>query len=60
MATRKPAKPPSKKQPDPSEGSATRPDLGEVRARIDGIDRSIQALIAEGGLYAKLYGHLQH
>lgn len=56
MATRKPAKPPSKKQPDPSEGSATRPDLGEVRARIDGIDRSIQALIAERAQWAQQVG----
>ena len=56
MATRKPAKPPSKKRSDPAEGSATRPDLGEVRARIDGIDRSIQALIAERAQWAQQVG----
>ena len=34
MATRKPAKPPSKKQSDPAEGSATRPDLGDSRSEL--------------------------
>ncbi len=56
MATRKPAKPPSKKQSDPAEGSATRPDLGEVRARIDSVDRQIQDLIAERAGYARQVG----
>lgn len=58
MATRKPARPPGKKKAKPAASAppAAKPDLGEVRARIDGIDRSIQALIAERAQWARQVG----
>jgi chorismate mutase/prephenate dehydratase len=40
----------------PVELSGPRPDLGDVRARIDGIDRSIQNLIAERAQWAQQVG----
>jgi chorismate mutase/prephenate dehydratase len=56
MATRKPANTSSKK-PKATEASApAKPDLAEVRTRIDGIDRSIQALIAERAQWAQQVG----
>jgi len=36
--------------------AAAKPDLGAVRAQIDGIDREIQALIAERALFARQVG----
>jgi chorismate mutase/prephenate dehydratase len=58
MATRKAVSKP-KKQPGPGKVSATsaaKPDLSDVRARIDGIDRSIQNLIAERAQWAQQVG----
>jgi chorismate mutase/prephenate dehydratase len=50
MATRK-------KQPAPKPAAEpAKPDLGEVRARIDGIDRTIQQLIAERAQWAQQVG----
>ena len=58
MATRKsPSK--SKKKPKadaPTPLASPKPDLGEVRARIDSIDRSIQGLIAERAQWAQQVG----
>ncbi|CAG1772147.1 partial chorismate mutase, partial [uncultured bacterium] len=36
--------------------SKSKPDLGEVRSRIDGIDRQIQKLIAERAEFAHQVG----
>lgn len=53
MATKKRvAKSPVKRKPAPQ----AKPDLGEVRARIDGIDQQIQALIAERAQWARQVG----
>jgi chorismate mutase/prephenate dehydratase len=50
MATRK--KPPAaKKTPEPA-----KPELSDVRSRIDGIDRTIQSLIAERAQWAQQVG----
>jgi chorismate mutase/prephenate dehydratase len=66
MATRKPAKPAkTAKSAKPGARSKpaarppvdeTKPDLSEVRATIDGIDRSIQNLIAERAKWAHQVG----
>ncbi|MDO5504699.1 MAG: prephenate dehydratase [Pseudoxanthomonas suwonensis] len=45
---------PAAKKPDTT--GAAKPDLGEVRARIDGIDRTIQQLIAERARWARQVG----
>ncbi len=50
MATRKKA-PAAKKAPEPA-----KPELSDVRARIDGIDRTIQNLIAERAQWARQVG----
>ena len=59
MGTRKPAKPraatPKAPAPVPVPGGPA-PDLAEVRAHIDGIDRSIQNLIAERARWAHQVG----
>src|SRR5690606_32573164 len=41
----------------PKKKAAAKPDLGAVRAQIDGIDREIQSLIAERALFARQVGH---
>jgi chorismate mutase/prephenate dehydratase len=67
MATRKPSKPgkPGRVKPVGSGNDAkhpsvapvpAKPDLAEVRVRIDGIDRSIQSLIAERAEWAHQVG----
>ena len=53
--TAKPVAPPDKQLPAVA-GSAGRPALADVRAQIDGIDRQIQALIAERAGYALQVG----
>ncbi len=61
-ATRKGAKPHRTTAPKPVRAKAAqkpaagKPDLGELRVRIDGIDRSIQALIAERAQFAGQVG----
>lgn len=40
----------------PAAPEATKPELGAVREQIDGIDREIQALIAERALWARQVG----
>ena len=55
MATSK--RPPKASKPaESATGTPSRPDLGEVRARIDGIDQQIQALIAERAQWAHQVG----
>lgn len=44
------------KKTRPVAARSTKPDLGELRVRIDGIDRSIQALIAERAQFAGQVG----
>lgn len=44
------------KKARPIAARSTKPDLGELRVRIDGIDRSIQALIAERAQFAGQVG----
>ncbi|MBB1089203.1 prephenate dehydratase [Lysobacter sp. SG-8] len=44
------------KKARPVAARSTKPDLGELRVRIDGIDRSIQALIAERAQFAGQVG----
>ncbi len=65
MATRKiPSPKPSARRPSATKKStapakpadAPKPDLADVRARIDGIDRSIQTLIAERAQWAQQVG----
>jgi len=68
MATRKPVSPVSKANPKVSSKSKpkatekstaaveAKPELSDVRARIDGIDRSIQSLIAERAQWAQQVG----
>jgi chorismate mutase / prephenate dehydratase len=61
MATRKSKSPVPvrKKKAAPVAAAApveSKPDLGDVRARIDGIDRSIQSLIAERAQWAQQVG----
>ena len=59
MATRKPPTSKSKKTPKAAEPTAApsgKPDLAEVRTRIDSIDRSIQTLIAERAQWAQQVG----
>jgi chorismate mutase/prephenate dehydratase len=61
MATRKPASKSKSKPKSPAAAKATKPapakpDLSEVRTRIDGIDRSIQNLIAERAEWAQQVG----
>ncbi|WP_425473086.1 prephenate dehydratase [Vulcaniibacterium gelatinicum] len=48
--------PSPRKRADEGAGQEPRPDLAEVRARIDGIDRQIQALIAERAQWARQVG----
>ena len=50
MATRK------KKAPEKGAAEPPKPELADVRARIDGIDRSIQQLIAERAQWAQQVG----
>jgi chorismate mutase/prephenate dehydratase len=45
-----------KQKPKQSEAAGARPDLADVRAKIDGIDRQIQALIAERAAFALQVG----
>jgi chorismate mutase-like protein len=56
--TRKPgaAKTPAKPQVDAAVKGESKPDLGAVREQIDGIDRRIQALIAERAQWAHQVG----
>ena len=54
MATRKKAAP--KKPAPPKAAEPAKPELSEVRARIDGIDRTIQQLIAERAQWAQQVG----
>jgi chorismate mutase/prephenate dehydratase len=69
MAPRKPAKPTPRRAKKPAAAprsnrkkaavvaaAAQRPDLAEVRDRIDGIDRTIQQLIAERAQWAQQVG----
>ena len=63
MATRKPAsksksksKPKSTAAAKATKPAPVKPDLSEVRTRIDGIDRSIQNLIAERAEWAQQVG----
>src|SRR5688572_10587196 len=50
----KPAKPAAKRGARAAKEPS--PDLGAVRAQIDGIDREIQTLIAERALWARQVG----
>jgi chorismate mutase/prephenate dehydratase len=54
MATRKKAA--AKKAAPPKAAEPAKPELSEVRARIDGIDRTIQQLIAERAQWAQQVG----
>jgi chorismate mutase/prephenate dehydratase len=60
MATRKPRDKGTSARataaPKPARAPEGKPDLSEVRARIDGIDRSIQSLIAERAQWARQVG----
>ena len=55
-AAKKPARRVAPRAANPQAATAAKPDLLAVRAQIDGIDREIQALIAERALFAHQVG----